>query len=420
MRPLECRSQAPVAFRRVAGHIAQHVGGGFQTAQQFRGREHGDAGGRQLDCEREPADAFAHVRDRGGLICRGAPAGRGGARALGEQCRRGLGRERVERDDGLTAHVQRRLAGDEHAQVPSAFEQLGDGRTAGQDLLEVVEHEQRPPLAQPRREAGRQLAGVVSELERAGDGGQDAGGIADRRERDHERAAGQIVEQPAREGQREAGLTRPARADQRHEPDPVPEQRLEVVEFALAAHERREVLGQVRRPRLGRVQRAELGGVAPVAHHVKEPLRAGEVLEPVLPEVLDLGLVAQQGARRGRDQDLATVGGRPHPRGAVHLQTDVAKLCALDVSGVHAHAHAQRLDSARPCGGGERAAGRPTRHRRPRGRRRRRQRRRRLGLRRRNRRGARWPARPRRGGRQARPATRPRSRAPAVSSPRCR
>ena len=96
--------------------------------------------------------------------------------------------------------MQRRLTGDEHAQVPSGFEQLGDGRTAGQDLLEVVEHEQRPPLAQPRREAGRQLAGVVSELERAGDGGQGAGGIADRRERDHERAAGQIVEQPAREG----------------------------------------------------------------------------------------------------------------------------------------------------------------------------------------------------------------------------
>ena len=132
--------------------------------------------------------------------------------------------------------MQRRLAGDEHAQVPSAFEQLGDGGTAGQDLLEVVEHEQRTPLAQPRREAGRQFAGVVSELERAGDGGQDAGGIADRRERDQERAAGQIVEQSAREGQREAGLTRPAGADQRHEPDPVPQQRLEVVEFAVAAH----------------------------------------------------------------------------------------------------------------------------------------------------------------------------------------
>jgi hypothetical protein len=198
VRPLECRLRAPVAFGRVTGHIAQHVGGRFQTAQQLRGREHGDAGGRQLDCEREPADAFAHVRHRGGLIRRGAPAGRGGVRALGEQCRRGLGRERVERHDGLTAHVQRRLAGDEHAQVPSAFEQRGDGGTGGQDLLEVVEHEQRPPLAQPRREAGRQFAGLVSELERAGDGGQDAGGIADRRERDHERAAGQIVEQPAR------------------------------------------------------------------------------------------------------------------------------------------------------------------------------------------------------------------------------
>ena len=336
-----------MAFRRVAGHVAQHVGGGFQAAQQLRGREHGDPGGGELDSEREPADAFAHLGDRGGLLGRGAPAGRGGARALGEQRRRGLGRERVERHDGLAAHVQRRLAGDEHAQVWSAFEQLGDGGTAGQELLEVVEHEQRAPLAQPRREAGRQFAAAVCELERAGDGGQDAGGVADRRERDHERAAGQIVEQPAREREREARLARPARADQGHEPDPVPQQRLEMVELAFAAHERREVRGQVRRPRLSRVQRAELGGVAPVAHHVKEPLRAGEVLEPVLPEVLDLRVVVQQGARRGRDQDLAAVGGRPHPRGAVHLQTDVAELCALDVSGVHAHAYAQRPI---PCG----------------------------------------------------------------------
>jgi hypothetical protein len=300
------------------------------------------------------------------------------------------------------------------------FEQLGDGGTTGQDLLEVVEHEQRSPPAQPRREAGRQFAAAVCELERARNGRQDAGGIADRRERDHEGAAGQIVEQPPREREREARLTRPASARPASRTGPRPPAAPEMVELAVAAHERREVRGKVRSAAPQPCQRAELSGAAPVAHHMEEPLRAGEVLEPVLAEVLDLGLLLQQGARRGRNHDLAAVGGRPDPCGAVHLQADVPELVRStypvwtpmrtrsgSIPRGHAAAASARWasDAASTAGTGVREGGEEA-----------------VPLDRLDIAGVvlDGPARRPGGGRRARPATRPPSRAPAASSPRCR
>ena len=348
VRPLERRAQAAMAVGRVARRIAEHVRGRLQAREQLGGSEDRGPGGRELDGEGKASDPLAHGGDRRRVIRARRPPRRRRARPLGEQRRRGVRLERVERHDRLAPHVQRRLAGDQDAQLRAALEQPGDRRASGQDLLEVVEDEQRGPAAEPRLDLRGELAGVVAEVERPCDRRQHARRIRDRREGDQERAAGQVVEQPPRDRQREARLAHAARADERHEARPVRKQRVQAVQVDVAPDERREFLGQVRRPRRGRAQRREVRRTATVVDDVEQPLRAREVLQPVLPEVLDLRVVAQQRAGRSGDEHLPAGRGGADARGAVDLDRHVAELVPLDVPRVRAHPHAQRAHTVRP------------------------------------------------------------------------
>ena len=90
----------------------------------------------------------------------------------------------------------------------------------------------------------------------------------------------------------------------------------------------------------------------PVDHELREPLRPRQVLEPVLAEVAQLDAVGQLGldqlAGRLREQHLPAVAGGADPRGARHVEADVA---------------GRRRPTARRCGSrsGPRAASRRAR-----------------------------------------------------------
>jgi hypothetical protein len=109
----------------------------------------------QLEGERQPIQAVADRRDRGGVLRRQGEVGPHRDRALDEQRRRrgrdhggGVGRgavggqrQRQHRELPLAAQVQRHPAGGEHDQVRAPGQEGGHRRRGVRHLLEIVEHQ---------------------------------------------------------------------------------------------------------------------------------------------------------------------------------------------------------------------------------------------------------------------------------------
>jgi hypothetical protein len=211
----------------------------------------------QLDRERQPVDAPADVGDE--PLVEHEP-GRGGRRAVGEQ-RDGGGR--VQRADGrqrLPADRQRLPARGEDAQAGAAGEQaIGEPRRRHDDVLAVVQDDQRVPGGQRVEEARLRVGGHGAavgerggaEPERAEHRGGERVGVTERGQLDEPRrdvrAGGHL--------QREARLARAAGPDERHEPV-AGQQLLGAPQIVVAADEaragRRQVTaGTARRGRWG-------------------------------------------------------------------------------------------------------------------------------------------------------------------------
>ncbi len=81
-----------------------------------------------------------------------------------------------------------------------------------------------------------------------------------------------------------------------------------------------------------------------------EPLGLDQVLQPVLAQVTDRGLVLQEAPRRLGEDDLPAVSGSGDSRCAVDVDADVALVGDERLTGVDAHAHAEDLAFERtPC-----------------------------------------------------------------------
>jgi hypothetical protein len=115
-----------------------------------------DAGGDQLDGERKTVDPAANLRD---VRRRGFGQGEGDVHRCGagdeELNRRGLRevfergrRSRVRQAQGrhregmLTSYPQQHPAGGEDLEARALCQQVGQDRGGGEDMLEVVHHEQ--------------------------------------------------------------------------------------------------------------------------------------------------------------------------------------------------------------------------------------------------------------------------------------
>ena len=209
-----------------------------------------------------------------------------------------------------------------------------------QQVLDVVEHEQQLLRGEHRG----QLLRLASPTVRATVGSSSAGSrIGSSATKIH--ALREVLDELGRSLQREPRLPGPSRAGERQQADVVAAQQLEDLrELLLPADQRRRLHGEVRRPVLERARRRELG-VEPVDHELREPLRPGQILEPVLAEISHrdaLGqLVLHELARRLREQHLPAVAGRADSSGARHVEADVAGRGQSGVAGVDADPHAE-------------------------------------------------------------------------------
>ncbi len=204
----------------------------------------------ELDRERhavEPADDLVH----GVALGRGDGRATRGLGSLEEQAlrvSRRFGRERQELERPLRLDPEELARGREEASLPRegepARERLGRGLD---DLLEVVEHDERAPS---RREGGAEERHGIAARERDSDRGGDSGREVLERARLREVAepdASRLVARPGeRMLRRETGLARAARAPERHEPRSSGEGGLDGREVARASYEARRPRHDVR------------------------------------------------------------------------------------------------------------------------------------------------------------------------------
>ena len=124
----------------------------------------------------------------------------------------------------------------------------------------------------------------------------------------------------------------------------------------ISSSSRRAAENPVRRrgrlPGVARARRREIAARRPGDDELEEPLGRLDVLEQMLAEVADLGVVADEVARRAREQHLAAVCRSTDARGARQVDADVvAALGQRGLAGVdpdpHAHGIAGRSANAR-------------------------------------------------------------------------
>ena len=81
----------------------------------------------------------------------------------------------------LAVDMQRRAAGDEHAQPGRGGQQLGHERRGFEKVFEVIQNQEQAPVAQPGREQRlRRLAAALREAKRLHERRGDDLGLADR------------------------------------------------------------------------------------------------------------------------------------------------------------------------------------------------------------------------------------------------
>ena len=293
--PVDGTAQRPLPLRQVARARRQQAQPVAQPLCHRGRREQPDPGRRELDRQRqavEAADDLGHrlpvrrreheVRPHRHRAFHEQPDGLGvhELRDVGDT--RGRQRERRDRELLLAGDPQRGTAGDDHRQLGRRAQEVGDDRRPGDDLLEVVEDEQRVAVAEVLLDAVDRRPLRREQAERAGDRGRHEVRVRHGRER-HEPGAVRVpLDAVARQGQRQPRLAGPAGARERQEARPV-EERHGVVDLP-APDEARELRWQVVRRQVEGPERRERG-LEGRRFDLVQPLRPREVLEVVLAEV---------------------------------------------------------------------------------------------------------------------------------------
>ena len=251
----------------------------------------------------------------------------------------------------LGPDVQCLAAGGQHGQARAVAQQLRHGAGRLGHLLEVVEHEQHPPIPQPIGELFLQRA-IDDLAEPDGTGDRDEHGVrvpgAGQVDEGHAvREAGrEVLGDPDRQ-RRLAGASGSGQRQQANRGvlEAIPDLR----ELGLTTD---QLGGPGRQARPGRTQggqrreaRRQVG-----VDELEEVLRATEVLQAMLAEVEQAGARRQPLAGkcpgRRRQEDLAAVPGGHDPGGPVDRRTEEVAGPLLGLAGVHAHPHAQRTGLA--------------------------------------------------------------------------
>jgi hypothetical protein len=136
----------------------------------------------------------------------------------------------------LAGQSQASPAGSQHFEQRAPSQHLGHYRRGGRNVLEVVKHEQHPPVEQEGRQPIHQShRALLAQLEGLGDRGRHQCGVADGFERDEAFAVLVAGSELRGHVPGETGLTHPARAGKRHQTHVSPaKQRAHACGIALA------------------------------------------------------------------------------------------------------------------------------------------------------------------------------------------
>ena len=349
-RLVDDRSQAAVPLRDVAHRRGEEVDVALDLVRDLGAGEHGHPRGGELDAERhavdEPADAErlrpcvieGEARyDLSGPLdeqahCRGARV------AVVRKA------ETLDVEHPLTLDVEPLPRRRQELDVRCALDHLAQKPGALDQMLEVVEHEQRGALAEVveqlvlRREAA--VRAVDGELDRLGDGRREEVRRGDGGERDEVDAVWVAVDAASGGLQGEPGLAGPARADKREQAaSRVIQQPVDRFELRRTADERRSWQREILHARLDRLEQREVGG-EPVDLELVDALRRAQVLEPVHAQVAHNRV--HERARRLRQEHLPAVADGGDPRAPVYVEPDVTLLGQPRLAGVQPHPHADR------------------------------------------------------------------------------
>ena len=338
--PLDRGPQRPLALREVDRSLHLQREPLVEGGEDLRRREHDEAGGDELDRQRQPVEAPADLAYGGErVLAEHDAAGRG---ELGEELGGVVDRERVERKDVLARKPQRDTARDEELHVGSSVEDLRHVPGRGGEMLEVVEHDERARSLERLADAlDQRLARRLAHADRPTDRRGHEIGVGDRGEPDemhglpHRGDTGDLEREAAL-----AGASGPRDGD---EPDVRPGEEC-VDRRQVGAPPDEPVVERGERRPGERAERRELRREV-VAGELEELLGLGDVLEAVATEGAERHarrrLVAGDVARRLRDDDLVPVPGRADAGCDVDVQADVPLLAELRLARVDADAHAE-------------------------------------------------------------------------------
>ena len=287
VRPFERRAHAAVALGEVTRAADEHAERPLQAREQLAGRDRRHARGGEFERERHALDAGADGLDRLAVLVE-VEVGCGRARSLLEQRHGAVGRQRSQSQEALGRDPQRQLAGHQHAGPRRLLEERGEGGRGVDELLEVVEHQQRRAGAQAPRHGLLGRAGV-GDAQRRGDRRDQRAGVADAGKRHQPDTALEGRQQALGRGHGQPRLARATQPDDRDQPLLAGQHVPERGELGLTTDEPPGIGGEVRRAhRLG-PQRREVARTPVVVYQQPEALGRREVLEPMLTEVDQLG-----------------------------------------------------------------------------------------------------------------------------------
>jgi hypothetical protein len=277
--PLDRRPQRLLTRLDSATRLEQVEARGEAFEQLLR-RQDLDPRRRQLEGERQvvqPRAQFSRGRTR--LETR-----LGRLRQCGEQLRRIPGLEGRHRVRLLARKTQELAAGDDELQIRAEGEQLPEVACRVDQMLEVVEEKEQPAV-------GDALGEPVSRLDRLRGLLQHELRVAERRERNPEKAVRIPIRGFRRSLKRKPRLPRAGRARQREQANVTArEQARHLVELPLPPEKRRCGNREVRLPQARERRKVALSELV-------DALRRGEVLETMLPQVAQVAGVDQRRAR---------------------------------------------------------------------------------------------------------------------------
>ena len=223
---LDGAPQRLLVRRQVVRPIAEQIEPVVRQARQHRlRRQEVDARRHQLDGQWQAVQAQADLgndRQIGGCDKEVWVHGLG---ALGEEFRRGGGSQRVHLEPLLGAHAQRFARGDEQVEARAGCQQVhqqsrgvgasGGAWLRGQEVLEVVQHQQQFLMAQVvGQPLLRRALAPIMRFQRGGDGGCELRRRRDAGEGDDAGAAGKKGLQLRGNGQGQPRLADAGRAQQ--------------------------------------------------------------------------------------------------------------------------------------------------------------------------------------------------------------